>query len=117
MNFQAITASCSTQAGTAVPAQLKGARVLFGAMPATQAAANGRHLLEGFNDLARPRHIALVHDPDLRIRVHNGQLAHSALRIFVEHVRFDPGFPEKIPDQVCVGQAGGGINFLQGSGC
>ena len=57
--------------------------------------------------------IAFVHDPHLRVRVHDRQLPYPALCILVEHMRFDPGLIQEVSDQVCIGQARSRINLFQ----
>ena len=70
-------------------------------------------MLEGLDDPAGAGKIAFVHDPHLRVRIHDRQLPYSALRIFVEHMRFDPGLIQEVSDQVCIGEARSRIKLFQ----
>ena len=70
-------------------------------------------MLERLNDTAGAFHVTLISDPDLRTGFHDRQLANAALRIRVEHVRFDPSLLEQVSDQVSVGQTGGGKELFQ----
>jgi hypothetical protein len=103
----------STQARPAIPADLKGAGVVFRTLLATKIAANRWHVLEGLDDPAGAGKIAFVHDPHLRVRVHDRQLPYPALCILVEHMRFDPGLIQEVSDQVCIGEARSRIELFQ----
>ena len=70
-------------------------------------------MLERLEEMAGAFHVAFINEPDLRSGFHDGQLADAALRICIEHVRFDPSLLEQISDQMSVWQTGGGIELFQ----
>ena len=82
-------------------------------MLATKIAAYRWHVLEGLDDPARAGKIAFVHDPHLRVCVHDRQLPYSALRILVKDMRFDPGLIEQVSNQMRIGQTGSRIKLFQ----
>ena len=54
-----------------------------------------------------------IFHPDLGQRGVERQLARDARGVRVEHVRDDAMVPEHIPDEMCLEQVGGDVDFLQ----